>query len=223
MAPDSLAYNSWVWGEVGDGVFGFPGFQGWDDTWFLKSTPPSIPAGGNQLHFDLLKGKQVREATLKSSLQDFPWGNSHVCFLLRSPVCDEQCWCHSLWSGNGSLVLVSFLCSLELGFRSSWQGEEPQNSPVSSLWAPSVQTGWVLWVVGTSGRDAEKTWTQLPEFLIWSLSSIWVYVALSTQSYRQLKSYSIEWRERAVRMLKWEHRYPTGWSKASLNHFQLCA
>ena len=25
-----------------------------DNTWFLKSTPSSIPAGENQLHFDLL-------------------------------------------------------------------------------------------------------------------------------------------------------------------------
>ena len=151
MAPDSLAYNSWVWGEVGDGVFGFPGFQGWDDTWFLKSTPPSIPAGGNQLHFDLLKGKQVREATLKSSLQDFPWGNSHVCFLLRSPVCDEQCWCHSLWSGNGILVLVSFLCSLELGFQvlltEWWAPEFTCIIPVSTQcpdWLSS-EGGWDIW------------------------------------------------------------------------------
>ena len=151
MAPDSLDYNSRVWGEVGDGVFGFPGFQGWDDTWFIKSTPPSIPAGENQLYFDLLTGKQVREATPKSSLQDFPWGNSHVCFLFRSPVCDEQCWCHSLWSGNGSLVLVSFLCSLELGFQvlltEWWAPEFTCIIPVSTQcpdWMSS-EGDWDIW------------------------------------------------------------------------------
>ena len=44
-----------------------------------------MPAGENQLHFDLL----VREAMLKISFQDSPWGDRHAYFLLRSLVCDE--------------------------------------------------------------------------------------------------------------------------------------
>ena len=59
--------------------------------WHLvsKVDPALHPFRENQLHFDLLTGKQVREATLKTSFQDSPWGNSHVCFLLRSLVCDK--------------------------------------------------------------------------------------------------------------------------------------
>ena len=91
----------------------FPGVQGWDETWFLKSTLPSIPAGENQLHFDL-----KREAGEEGHAGEFTpgsaWGNTHVYFLLRSLVCDEQCWHHNIYSGSESLVLVSSIYSLEL-------------------------------------------------------------------------------------------------------------
>lgn len=61
-----------------------------DDTWFLKSTPPSIPAGENQLHFDLLTGKQVREATATAFTPGLTGKTATVCLLLTSLLCDDS-------------------------------------------------------------------------------------------------------------------------------------
>ena len=140
--------NFWVWGEVGDGVFGFPGVQGWDDTWFLKSTPPSIPAGENQLHFDLKReageGGRAGEFTPGS-----PWGNSHIYFFLRSLVC--VCWHHNIYSGSESLVLVSSIYSLELDL---WHPSNRVMAPEFTCIIPvsTLFPNWVLRVVwGTFG------------------------------------------------------------------------
>ena len=127
--------NFWVWGEVGDGVFGFPGAQGWDDTWFLKSTPSSIPAGESQLHFDLL----IREAGEGGHADEFIPGLS-MCEQARLLPPQKLClwWIvlmsqHLLWEwkcGSGECSVLS-----ETGFSASvhWAPEFTCIIPVSTM------------------------------------------------------------------------------------------
>ena len=136
ITPDLLGMRWGRWWDVW-----FPGVQGLDDTWFLKSTLPSIPAGENQLHFDFLmmeagEGGQAEEFTPGLSLGEQPhlfpaqkpclwWIVLMLPHLLRK------------WEPGSSDFYVLSEAGLSA---SSWQGDGPRNSPVSSLWAPGVQT-----------------------------------------------------------------------------------
>ena len=138
----------------------FPGVQGWDDTWFLKSTPSSIPAGENQLHFDLL----VMEAGEGGHAEKFIPGLSLGEQAHLLPAQKTCLWWIALTS---DLVWKSHPGSSELSvfsgaglLTSSWQCDGPGIHLCHRCEPPASRVIEFWGLVGTPAGNAEKAWRE---------------------------------------------------------------
>lgn len=139
--------NSSTLGEVGDGVFGFPGVQGWDDTWFLKSTLPSIPAQENHLQLWSWQGSRWGRPLWRVHSRTLPgWTTTSALFSEPLSVMNSvDVTTFAVKQEPGSRILLCSLLTWILGILTGWwalgiQLHHPCEHPAS--WLMSSGVGW---------------------------------------------------------------------------------